>query len=215
MARPSNREARRKQIVGGFQKVLAVNGFEKATTASIAEAAGLTTGLIHYHFASKLEILLELVTTIGTVLEARYQRMKEESEGPLDQLAAFIDSRLALGRDASPDLVACWVAIGTEALRLPEVREIYGDLMLAQHRQLQDIVGRISVLNGGGEADTGEVATAILAAIEGCYQLALTVPEIAPAGFASRSVRRMAEGLLLCELPEPEMKEGREAPKVY
>ncbi len=199
MARPSNREARRKQIVDGFQKVLAANGYERATTASIAESAGLTTGLIHYHFGSKLEILLELVATIGAELEARFQRMSEGEDLALAQLAAFIDSRLARGHDAKPDLVACWVAIGTEAVRIPEVGQVYGDLMLAQHRQLQDIVSRIPL----SDVEPAEVATAILAAIEGCYQLALTVPEIAPTGFASRSVRRMTEGLLHCKLPGP------------
>lgn len=194
MARPSNREERRSQIVSGFQKAMASSGYERATISQIAKQAGLTSGLIHYHFSSKLEILLELVNRLGQRLEQRFNDLVGESETPEQRLAAFIDSRLALGEGADAEAVPCWVAIGTEALRQPEVREVYRDLMLRQHRGLTEILTQLT-------DEPKPVATALLSAIEGCYQLATTVPSIAPPGFAAGAVRRMAEGLLNCKLP--------------
>ena len=194
MPRPSNREERRAQIVDGFQKALAISGYERATIAQIAREAGLTSGLIHYHFGSKLEILMALVERLGERLEQRYQSLADGAEEPAVRLAAFLDSRLALGPGANPDAVACWVAIGTEALRQPEVREVYAELVKAHHRELESIVEPLS-------SRPKEAATALLSAIEGCYQLAATVPELVPPGFAAETVRSMAEGLLNCKLP--------------
>lgn len=197
MARPSNTEERRTQIVEGLQEALASHGYEKATIALIARSAGLTSGLIHYHFRSKLEILLELVERLGLRLQARYESMSEGRSTPEGRLAAFIDSRLATGDGADPQAVACWVAIGTEALRQPEVREVYAGLMAGQHSQLMAILEELSP----GSVSPAEAASALLAAVEGCYQLAATVPALAPPGFAAKTVRQMAEGLLSCRLP--------------
>ena len=198
MPRPSNTEERRQQIVDGLQKVMATRGYERATVSAIALAAGLTSGLVHYHFRSKQEILLELVERLALKLTARYQALLSD-DSPQGRLDAFIDSRLATGPGADPEAVACWVTVGTEALRQPEVGEVYRRLMRAQRDHLRDHV--LSGLPpGSGSAD--EAAAAILAAIEGCYQMATAAPELCPSGFAARSVKTMAKGLLAAtELP--------------
>ena len=197
MGRPSNRSARRAQILDGFQSAMAKHGFEKATIQSIASEAGLTSGLIHYHFASKLEILLELVATLNERLQARFESCLADASTPAERLAAFIDSRLAQGEGADPRAVSCWVAIGTEALRQPEVGEVYRESMREQQRVLKGLLTELKV----EDERLDSTAAALLAAIEGCYQLAAAVPDIAPPGFAATSVRRMAEGLLNRKLP--------------
>jgi len=69
MARPSNTEARRSQIVDGLVMVLSERGYERSSVQAIASAAGLSPGLVHYHFKNKLEILVELVERLDGVLE--------------------------------------------------------------------------------------------------------------------------------------------------
>lgn len=197
MARPSNTKARREQIVSGFQSALAQFGYEKATISSIAKAAGLTTGLIHYHFKSKQEIFLALVTKLGESLNERYHTMCAKATSPEEKLTAFLNSRLATGKDQDPEAVACWVAIGAEALRQPEVREVYGQAMHRQMSQLVEILGPLT----SNQEQAREIAAALLASIEGCYQLASAVPDLVTPGFAARSVQKMAEGLLGCQLP--------------
>jgi len=58
MARPSNTDERRLQIMGALVKVMAKRGYDGASVADIARAARLTPGLVHYHFKNKQEILL-------------------------------------------------------------------------------------------------------------------------------------------------------------
>ncbi|MEV5499053.1 TetR/AcrR family transcriptional regulator [Nonomuraea fuscirosea] len=54
-------EARRAQIVGSAVAVIAEAGFAKASLARIAEHAGVSKGVISYHFAGKDELMEEVV----------------------------------------------------------------------------------------------------------------------------------------------------------
>lgn len=58
MARPTNTDARRAEIVEAMLRVMARRGYARASIAAIAEEAGLTAGLVHYHFRNKQAILL-------------------------------------------------------------------------------------------------------------------------------------------------------------
>ena len=187
MPRPSNTEPRRQQIVDGLLCVMAEKSYEKATIASIARAAKLTPGVVHYHFNSKQEILLELTRQLAEKLSRRYQSLTGDGS-PQARLNAFI----ATGPGSDPRAVACWVAVGTEASRQEEVGEIYRRVMGEQLEELSEILAPMLE----SQARRREAAVAILAAIEGCYQVATAAPGLAPAGFGARSVKAMAVGLI-------------------
>src|SRR5438874_2721246 len=117
MPRPSNTMVRRKEIVAGLLRAMARQGYAETSVPEIARAAGLTPGLLHYHFRSKKEILLGLINHIESVLQARIQGRVDQATGPRERLMAFLDAHVALGPDANPDAVACWVQIAAESLR--------------------------------------------------------------------------------------------------
>ena len=50
-------DARRKQIVDGLMKCMQTKPYQKISIKEIAQAAGLSHGLLHYYFSSKDEIL--------------------------------------------------------------------------------------------------------------------------------------------------------------
>ncbi|HEX6239866.1 MAG TPA: TetR family transcriptional regulator, partial [Polyangiales bacterium] len=121
MGRPSNSAERRAQIVDGMLAVMQRSGYEGATIQAIGKAAGLSPGLLHYHFATKQEVLIALVETLTAQLAERYEAHKAAAGSPAERLYAFIDAHVALGRDADPRAVAAWNVVGSEALRNPEV----------------------------------------------------------------------------------------------
>lgn len=191
MPRPKNTELRKQQIVEALLEVMSERSYERATISAIAKSAGLAPGVVHYHFPSKQAILLELTEQLAQRLEVRFQSLAQE-ETPLARLDAFIDARLATGEGADSQAVACWVAIGTESLRQPEVAEIYRGLMSRQAEALKTLLQPLMPADRSAD----EAAPALLAAIEGCFQIAAAVPELAPPGFAARSVKAMARGLV-------------------
>ncbi|MCK2218872.1 TetR/AcrR family transcriptional regulator [Actinomadura sp. ATCC 31491] len=63
-------DARRAQIVAAAVEVIAEVGFAQASLARIAKRAGISKGLISYHFAGKDELMVEVVErTYGAIVE--------------------------------------------------------------------------------------------------------------------------------------------------
>src|SRR5262249_30829735 len=101
MARPSNTDERREQITQAMVKVMARRGYDGASIGDIAKAARLTPGLVHYHFKSKQEILLEALHLLVVRHEAKLdERLAAVAGDPGAEVAAFIDVHLGVGKHA-------------------------------------------------------------------------------------------------------------------
>ena len=209
MARPSNTAARRQQIVRGLLQVMAAHGYDGASIGEIARVVGLTPGLVHYHFANKQTILLALIEHLAVAgQQVLAIRLEAAGTAPRDRLRAFIDAHLALDEGADPAVLACWVAIGAEAIRQPEVRAAYQAVTLAERRHLLELLQPL-LPAAATQAET--VAAAILAIIQGYFHLAVTTPELIPAGSAAATTYQAAMGLL-ASLPVPRPETGEPTP---
>jgi len=198
MGRPSNTEERRTQIVEGLLHAMAEHGYDRASVHAIADKAGLAPGLVHYHFKNKQEILLSLITHLGVLLSERYERRAKAAGSPRARLYAFLDAHVALGSDAHPAAVACWVGIGAVAVRDPEVRIAFRDAMKRNVEQVEVHVRAVLDDEGRATSAVKDIAAGLVATIHGCYQLS-TVPNAAPRGFAAPTVRRIADGLIAAQ----------------
>lgn len=203
MTRASNTEDRRAQIVDALIAVMAKHGYDGASIADIARKAGLASGLVHYHFDSKLEILLEAVRKIATEHEAALDAALADITDPRRALMTLIDVHLGLGAHANPTALACWVLVIGESLREKRVRAEV-ELVLAR------LVTRISeILHEGVTAnlfdcDVDAAAAAIVATIQGYFALAATARALIPPGTAASSTKKMVEGLV--RLPQTEVR---------
>ena len=200
MGRPSNSQQRRGEIADALIRVIAEVGFERATIAAIARSANLRSGLVHYHFHNKEEILLLAIERMGERMQARYvARRAAAADTPLSHLHALVDAHVALGPDADPTAVAAWVAVGAVALGQAPVRAAYARVMKQRAQQIHTLVSACLRESRGTAHGAGDVTAALLSAIEGAYQLSATAPELLPRGFAAPSLRRMISGLLAPE----------------
>lgn len=200
MPRPSNTKERKTQIVEALMKVMSSEGYAGATIPLIAKQAGLTTGLVHYHFDSKQAILLELVHHL-------LDRANIEPPENLDaesKLSHYIDAHLALGPKANREAVSCWINIGAEATHQKEVQLAYQQATEYQLSVLEGIVDEALRAKGCSTKNKRKIALGILAAIEGCYRLLISAPDMIPPGFAAPTVQTMAKGLLSAEEAEPD-----------
>ncbi|WP_374354596.1 TetR/AcrR family transcriptional regulator [Chitinimonas sp.] len=193
MPRKPNTEARRGEIVRALQSVMAKHGYEKATIQAIAKEAGLAPGLLHYHFSSKQEILVSLVTALADYGQRRFEQIAGTAQSPMERLTAYMEARLGLGDGAAPEVVAAWVMIGAEAVRQAEVREVYQRTIATELELLSALLA--NCLSEHKRATTGarELAAALLAMMEGAYQLASATNGVMPAGYAAQSALRFAK----------------------
>jgi TetR/AcrR family transcriptional repressor of bet genes len=199
MARPSNTDQRRREIVEGLLTVMGRKGYEGASIQEIGKAAGLAPGLVHYHFKTKQEVLLALVHTLAEQLERRYQLRAGVVHDPHGRLYAFIDAHVSLNRDANPKAVAAWNVIGAEAIRQTEVRTVYRRTLARSLSEMRSLVRACLRAEQRSTREAGRIAAGLISAIEGAYRIAAAAPEGLPRGYAAPMVRRMAETLIAAQ----------------
>lgn len=109
-------EARRAQIVASAIDVVAEVGYPQASMARIAAHAGISRGLISYHFANKAELLTEVITSVY-IDGAQFMgpQIAEQTDAP-SQLRMYITANLEYMR-AHPNRMLALVDIFTSAGR--------------------------------------------------------------------------------------------------
>lgn len=191
MAREKNTDQRREQIVDALQAVMSREGYEKATVAAVAREAGLAPGLVHYHFASKQEILVCLVEHLSTKVQLRFDELAVKSAGT--GLDVALRALVERGPGADARAVACWTVIAAEAIRQPAVREVFERAVRAQVDHLAHLIGQQAP-----SLDRGSVrarAVALMATVQGYYQLAIAIPGLVPPGSAARQMSLMSRAM--------------------
>lgn len=195
MPRPSNTEQRRHEIVQSLLTVMADQGYAKATIQAIAKQATMRPGLIHYHFESKQEILVELVKWVSERTQERYRGLAKEAATPREKLKAFIDAHLARGAGEIPEAVAAWVVIGTEAIRQPEVKALYEEVIGNQQSVLKELLKQSSEVKLSSKQAT-ELASIVIAAMEGAYQLSVAADGVMPKNYAASNLMKLIENAI-------------------
>lgn len=193
MPRPPNKEQRRSQIIDGLARVMADHGYAKATIQAIAKAAGLTPGLVHYHFQNKQGILIALIERLASVVRAR---LDTDAADPIDKIDAAIDALVGTKGGIESEAVACWVVIGAEAVRQPAVQSLYEALIREVIEQFASGFRSAMQAQGHSDSTAPAAALAVVAAMEGFFRLAAGSPSCVPSGSAAYSIKQIARGFL-------------------
>jgi AcrR family transcriptional regulator len=90
---------RKKALVDAAIKLFAANGFDATSTASIAQYAGVTEPLIHYHFKSKDGLFTHLLETIFAQYFDRFDELPEKTPTEFDKLVNLIRFHFRFAED--------------------------------------------------------------------------------------------------------------------
>lgn len=187
MGRPSNKKQRRAEIAQAMMLVMASKGYEGASIQAIAKQAGLAPGLIHYHFKTKQDILIESVNLLSQMLTQRYLLLGEKATNPKQKLEAFINSRLAKGEGEDNEAVKSWVVIASEAVTQVEVRTVFVEVMRMQKEILTKLVEDYYQRDLDSNQLQNKVAF-ILAFMEGAFSLSVSAHELMPSDWAAETL---------------------------
>jgi AcrR family transcriptional regulator len=120
-------ERRRQQIIDGALQVFASKGFETATTRDIAEAAGIKSpGLIYHYFEDKADLFRHVIEQRVPVIDLFNHSETIYALAPREALTLF--ARGLLGATDSPQTVAMMRLIIGESIRHPGVAEMLNNL---------------------------------------------------------------------------------------
>lgn len=199
MAARSNTDERRGQIVDGLLSVMATSGYEGATIVAIGKAAGLASGLVHYHFKTKDEVLLALVDRLVVGVRARYEARLAGEGDPPTRLAAWIEAHVGRGKDADARGVVAWSLIGAEAVRNTGVRAAYQRAIEDEIAFTKELVRACLEADDKATTQARRIAATIVSAMEGALRIGAVTEGVLPGGFAATMIKRLAEGLIAGE----------------
>lgn len=134
--KPSKDNARRDRILTCSAGLFRHRGYERTSVRDIAEAAGITSGSLFYHFASKEDLLvavmLEGLQSVTTVVAAAWNREAPLAQRIEQMLHCHLAGLLGPNLDAMTVLLYESRSLSPEALRRVHVRSSSYEQLWAQ-----------------------------------------------------------------------------------
>lgn len=166
--RKASREERRQQFIDATIATIARRGYARTTLTDVAKAAGLSHGLVIFHFQNKEKLLTETLLYLSAEYRDNWVRALEQADNnPAAQLVALIRADF---NDVvcAPDRLAAWSAFWGESQVRPLYQKECGANDLEYARKIEDLCRR---LNDEGEyrLDPLLAAKALRVVLEGLW----------------------------------------------
>lgn len=119
LQRKVSREQRRQQLIDATMKVLARRGYAQTTLSDVAKEAGVSHGLVIFHFASKEKLLTETLLFMAEEYRNNWEKaLAEAGPSPAEQLDALMRADYEPSI-CTPEHLACWCSFWGEAQSRP------------------------------------------------------------------------------------------------
>ena len=122
MPRPHVEEERRQQILQATWHVIALSGFRSLRLADVAKRAGVSSGMIHYYFDTKRDLLKAAFEQYYAHSMQRRQWIMETGKGPLELLNLLVESYLPI-EDETVEGWRVWSELWVEGLQEPDLQQ--------------------------------------------------------------------------------------------
>jgi AcrR family transcriptional regulator len=167
-SRKASKEVRRHQLIEATIDTLAKKGYSELTLADVARTAGLSVGIVNFHFESKEKLLVETLKALAEDYRSNWQAALRQS-GPraTDKLAALLAADFN-ERICSPRTLAAWCAFWAEAQSRPTYQEHCSSNDAEYSALTLDLCARI-IREGNYPYDPQRIARALDALLEGLW----------------------------------------------
>ena len=177
LQRKISRDQRRQQLIDATMRVLSRKGYAQTTLSDVALEAGVSHGLVNFHFESKEKLLTATLLFLSDEYRNNWVAALETAgDAPAHKLAALLSADF---NDAicKPERLACWCSFWGEVQSRPLYQQecsANDDRYIAQ---LESICAAI-VVEGGYTLDPVRVARVLRHSSEGLWNdmLSMTAP---------------------------------------
>ena len=126
--RKAARDVRRLQLIEATVRVLARKGYAALTVADVAKEAGLSPGIVIFHFNSKDELLADVLGFLAAEYRQHWDtRSRLAGAGPAGRLKALLLSDFDT-TVFTPEKLAAWIAFWGETQGRPVYDQICSGL---------------------------------------------------------------------------------------
>ena len=159
---------RREQLINATIDSLAKRGYAATTLADVADGAGLSRGIVNFHFTSKDNLLSETIRFLQDEYTANWQAVVAKAKtDTASQLLAMVTADLDK-KICTPRKLAAWFALITEARSKPAYHEMAWERD-AKYRSMLATICQQAKQEGGYAFDPQSTADAIYAMQEGLW----------------------------------------------
>lgn len=139
-SREETRIHRRQQLVDATIDCIARLGFAETTVARVAQAAGLSQGIVIFHFKSKDQLLVEALRHLAEEYQQAWRQAMTRAGGEtapaLERICALVAADFAPALSTRKK-VAVWHAFWGESKARPVYQEICGERDDARFREME------------------------------------------------------------------------------
>lgn len=166
--RKMSREARRRQLIESTIETLALRGYARTTLTEVAQTAGLSHGLVNFHFETKEKLLSE---TLLYIAEEYRQNWLTYLEAAAKTPAAQLDAMLRADFNpaiCTPQRLSAWCSFWGEAQSRPLYQERCGSNDDRYNARMEEFCAAI-LTEDGQTGNAARIARVIRVTTEGVW----------------------------------------------
>ncbi|MGH2530175.1 MAG: TetR/AcrR family transcriptional regulator [Actinomycetota bacterium] len=204
--RPKPTKDRHQEILDAAARVITERGLAETRISDVAEAAGVSPGLILYYFESKDRLLSEALTYANDQFFLRMSREIRRIPSAKDQLRHLVDLSVPGYQPeyGKLDEWALWIEVWVRALRDPQMAKDREVLDQRWRQSIADIVRAGQASGEFGPGDAEEVALRLGSLIDGlAIQVIMNDSQVSPERM-HRACMEVAASLIGFELEPAE-----------
>ena len=169
LPRKASREIRRQQLIDATIETLARKGYAALTLTDVAVEAGLSHGLVNFHFQSKEKLLSETLQHLAAEYQQNWQHyLGRAAPSPAARIDALIRADLDQ-KVCTKAKLRCWTAFWGESQSRPIYQKEYGGNDEAYNALLTEICAELIATAGYALAPL-QVSRLIRAIGDGVWQ---------------------------------------------
>ncbi|MFL5259572.1 MAG: TetR family transcriptional regulator C-terminal domain-containing protein [Hyphomicrobiales bacterium] len=176
-SRKASKDVRRQQLIEATIDVMARKGYAGTTIADVAKAAGLSSGIVNFHFETKENLLVDTLKYLAEEYRANWRgALDGAGPDPAERLEALLSADFN-PEICSPRKLAAWCAFWAEATSRPTYLEHCSSNDAEYSAIVLDLCTEI-IAAGKYPHDPRHIARALDALLEGLWidLMTMTVP---------------------------------------
>ena len=168
--RVEKREQTRRDLISATLDCIATKGFSETTLEKVSKRAGVSRGLVNFHFESKEKLLIEALSQMSEEYAASWKRALARADpDPLSQIVALINSDFH-PRVCTRKKIAVWYGFLGEA----RSRQTYTVVCERRHQRFLEAMEKcckdIAELGNYSDIDYKTVARGLGALIDSLWR---------------------------------------------
>ncbi len=163
--RKAARDVRRKQLIEATIDVIAERGYASLTIGDVSRTAGLSLGIVNFHFESKAALLADTLKYLALQYRENWMAaVARAGDDPAARLYAMTSADF--GEEVcTPRILQAWVSFWAEAQSRPAYDEVYGDHEAEYLRTLEAMCADLSRHGGYGRPQSGRLDARVINAL--------------------------------------------------